>query len=366
VAAIAQCQAAGIRVVMITGDHPSTAAAIAHQLKILPDGDAAMLTGAALDALPDATRGDVVDTMRVFARAAPEQKIRIVEALQAHGHYVAMTGDGVNDAPALRRANIGVAMGLGGTDVAREAAHLVLLDDNFSTIVSAVREGRRVYDNLRRFIRYTLACNSGEVLTVFLAPLMGLPVPFLPIHILWINLVTDGLPSLALAAEPAERGVMERPPRPPTESIFAHGLWQHVVWVGFLLATVTLSVQGWAYTTGDAHWQSMTFTVLALSQMGHVMAVRSERDSLFTMGLMTNRPLLGAVVLSVALQLSTLYIPVLQRVFHTAPLSLPELAVCLACSCALLGAVEIEKLLIRRGVLYAAPTPVAAAATLDA
>jgi Ca2+-transporting ATPase len=313
-------------------------------------GDVA--TGVELASLAEAALAERVAQARVCARVAPEEKIRIVRALQARGEIVAMTGDGVNDAPALRRADIGVAMGRGGTDVARQAAHMVLLDDNFATIVRAVREGRRIYDNVRRFIRYTLTSNAGEIWALFLAPFMGLPIPLLPIHILWVNLVTDGLPGLALAVEPAERDVMRRPPRRPAESVFAHGLWQHAVWVGLLMGGVTLATQAWAYRTGNAHWQSMAFTVLTLSQMGHVLAVRSERDSLFALGVASNRPLLWAVVLTLGLQLSTLYVPVLQRVFRTHALTPGELALCLAVSSIVFLGVELEKLLVRRGLLY--------------
>ncbi len=341
--AIAQCLTAGITVVMITGDHPGTASAIARELGILEDAGAPVVTGAELARLSPAGLEHAVRETRVYARVAPEQKIAIVKALQARGEFVAMTGDGVNDAPALRRAEIGIAMGRTGTDVAREAAQLVLLDDNFATIVAAVREGRRIFDNLRKFIRYALACNSGEIWTLALAPVLGLPLPLLPIHILWINLVTDGLPGIALAAEPAERGIMRRPPRPPDESVLARGLWQHVLWVGLLMAGVTLLTQWWAYHSGSAHWQSMTFTVLALSQLGHVLAIRSERDSLFRIGLGSNLPLLGAVLLTTGLQLATLYVPVLQRIFKTAPLSPAELGACLALSATVFVAVEVEK-----------------------
>ncbi|HEY5580969.1 MAG TPA: HAD-IC family P-type ATPase, partial [Rhodoferax sp.] len=230
--AVRDCQTAGITPVMITGDHPATALAIARRLGIVVDGYAEVLTGLELASIDEAALRERVASVRVYARVDPAQKIRIVEALQARGEFVAMTGDGVNDAPALKRADIGVAMGRGGTDVAREAASLVLLDDNFATIVAAVREGRRIYDNIRKFVRYAMSGNSGEIWTLFLAPMLGLPIPLLPIQILWVNLVTDGLPGLALAAEPAERGIMQRPPRAPQESLFAQGLWQHVLWVG--------------------------------------------------------------------------------------------------------------------------------------
>jgi Ca2+-transporting ATPase len=349
--AVRMCQSAGIRVVMITGDHPATAGAIARMLGIIDDGGVVM-TGRELDALPEERFVERVDEVRVYARVAPQQKIRIVKALQARGELVAMTGDGVNDAPALRRADIGVAMGRGGTDVAREAAHMVLLDDNFATIVGAVREGRRIYDNLRKFIRYALTGNAGEIWALVLAPMVGLPIPLLPIHILWVNLVTDGLPGLALAAEPTERGVMQRPPRPPNESLFAHGLWLHAVWVGLLIGGVTLAVQAWAWTTGHAHWQTMAFTTLTLSQMGHVLSIRSERDSFFTQGPLSNTPLLGAVLLTFALQMATIYVPFLQPIFKTEALSAAELGVCIVASAVVFMGVEIEKLLTRRGWIY--------------
>ncbi len=349
--AVATCRSAGIAVVMITGDHPATARSIATRLGILDARDQ-VLTGAQLESLTPEALIRRVEGVRVYARVAPEQKIAIIRALQAHGECVAMTGDGVNDAPALRRADIGIAMGQGGTDVAREAAHMVLLDDNFATIVSAVRAGRRIYDNIRKFVRYAVTCNAAEVWTLLLAPLVALPIPLLPIQLLWINLVTDGLPGIALAAEPAEGDVMRRPPRPPAESIFAHGLWQHVVWVGLLMAGVTLAMQGWAYHHGSAHWQTMTFTVLALSQMGHVLAVRSERESLFRMGIGTNPSLLAAVALTVVLQLGTIYLPAAAAVFRTQPLSGQELLLCLLLSTIVFVAVEGEKWLIRRGWLY--------------
>jgi len=349
--AVADCRSAGITPVMITGDHPGTALAIARRVGIADALDSVM-SGPELESLtPEAFAQRVANT-RVYARVNPEQKIRIVEALQARGEFVAMTGDGVNDAPALKRANIGVAMGRKGTDVARQAAEMVLLDDNFATIVSAVREGRRIFDNILKFIKYTMTSNSGEIWVMFLAPLLGLPIPLLPIHILWINLVTDGLPGLALAAEPGEKGVMSRAPRPPNESIFANGMWQHIVWIGLLIGGLSILGQAWAYSGGSGHWQTVVFTVLTFSQLMHVLAIHSEHESVLSRGSWKNRPLLGAVLLTVALQLVVIYVPLFQRIFNTAPLNATELAVCAGLPVLVLVAVEIEKLLVRRGLLY--------------
>jgi len=349
--AVRLCLSAGITPVMITGDHPATALAIAIQLGIAKTGDR-VLAGPELATLSAETLDEQVKSIRVYARVDPAQKVRIVEALQRRGEYVAMTGDGVNDAPALQRSDIGIAMGRGGTDVAREAADLVLLDDNFATIVAAVREGRHIFDNIRKFVKFVMASNSAEILTIFIAPLLGLPIPLLPIHILWTNLVTDGLPGLALAAEPEDPSVMERPPRPPAESLFSHGLWQHMLWVGLLIAGLSIFSQAYAIETGNGHWQTIVFTVLTLSQMAHVLAVRSETHSLFRIGLLTNPALLGAVALTVALQLAAIYVPALQSVFKTAPLTILELgAVVILCSVVLV-AVEVEKWLVRRHRLY--------------
>ncbi len=296
--AVALCRSAGIRPVMITGDHPLTAKVIARRIGILEGDEKAVLTGRELDRLSLEEFESRVEQIQVYARVAPEQKLKIVKALQDKGHYVAMTGDGVNDAPALKRADIGIAMGITGTDVSKEASHLILMDDNFATIVKAVREGRKIYDNIRKFIRYLLTTNSGEIWTLFLAPFLGLPIPLLPIHILWINLVTDGLPALALSAEPAEKDLMQRPPRDPRESIFAQGLGLHAIWVGLLMAGVVLGLQAWAIHLGDAHWQTMLFTTLCFLQLGHVLAIRSERRSLFEQGLFSNKPLLASVLLT--------------------------------------------------------------------
>ncbi len=341
--AVRDCKSAGITPVMITGDHPATALAIAKRLGIVGEHHASVVTGAALAAMDDETFRRQVDDIRVYARADPAQKIRIVEALQARGEFVAMTGDGVNDAPALKRADIGVAMGKSGTDVAREASSLVLLDDNFATIVVAVREGRRIYDNIRKFVRYALTGNSGEIWVIFLAPFLGLPIPLLPIHILWVNLVTDGLPGLALAAEPAERGIMQRPPRPPRESLFA-GMLFHIFGMGLLMAGLCLLIQAGSIVSGLAHWQTMVFTTLTLSQVAHVMSVRSESEFLFRIGLRSNLPLLGAVLLTLVLQLFIIYVPMLNLIFHTEPLSAAELLVCFGAAAMVFAVAEAGKL----------------------
>ena len=345
--AVLQCRAAGITPVMITGDHPATARAVAHTLGFIEDGGEVM-TGPELERLSLEEFEARVEHIRVYARVAPEQKIKIVQALQDRGEFVAMTGDGVNDAPALKRADIGVAMGVIGTDVAKEASDMVLLDDNFATIVIAVRAGRRIYDNIRKFVRYTLTTNSAEIWVLLLAPFLGLPIPLLPIHILWINFVTDGFPALALAAEPEEKNIMQRPPRPPDESLFAHGMWQHILWVGLLTGGVTLFAQAWALGTGNTHWQTMVFTVLTLAQLAHVLAIRSEHESLLSQGLHSNRPLLGAVVAAFGLQLATIYHPLLNTLFKTQPLTATELAICIALASIVFVAVEIEKWFGRR------------------
>ncbi len=356
--AIKLCQSASINVVMITGDHPATALAIARELGIVhptsPSQElhGVVLTGKELTQLSLSEFESRVKDIRVYARTSPEQKIKIVQALQDLGEVVAMTGDGVNDAPALRHANIGVAMGKIGTDVARKAAHMVLLDDHFATIVAAVSEGRCIFDNIRKFIKFVLTGNSAEILTLFLSSFLGLPMPFLPIHILWINLVTDGLPGLALVAEPAETGIMKRAPRNSNESVFAHGLWQHVLWAGLFIAGVSLSIQAWAYHGQSAHWQSMVFTVITLSQMFHVMTVRSEQKSFFNQGFFSNLPLLGAVLFTFILQMLTLYVPFLNKVLKTKPLTAQELMICLAVSPIIILAVECEKWMVRRGFIY--------------
>lgn len=340
--AIAECKTAGIKPVMITGDHPATAKAIAREIGILEEHDLA-ITGAELHQLDEITFSEQVENIAVYARVSPDQKLRIVQALQAKHHFVSMTGDGVNDAPSLKAANIGVAMGINGTDVSKEAAHLVLLDDNFATIVKAVKEGRRIFDNIRKFVKYIMTCNGAEIWTIFLAPLLGMPIPLLPIHLLWINLVTDGLPALALAGEKAEADIMKRSPRSAGESLFSDGVGLHILWVGLLMAGVTLGTQAWALQHEMEHWQTMVFTVLSLSQLGHVFGIRSDRTFLFKQGLFSNLPLLGSVVLTFILQLGVIYLPYMNDVFKTSPLTLNELGVCIVLSLVVFHAVELEK-----------------------
>jgi Ca2+-transporting ATPase len=344
--AVAACRTAGIVPVMITGDDARTATAIAERVGIV-DPDSGVLTGAELGRLDDDALTKRAPATRVYARTSPEQKLRIIAAWKRQGAVVAMTGDGVNDAPALRRADIGVAMGVTGTDVSKEAADMVLADDNFATIVAAVDEARPFYHPIGRYVRYLLTTPSGEVLVMFLASVLALPVPLLPVQILWINLVTDGLPAIALGLEPAEHDTMRRRPRSPTESIFARGLWQHAIWVGLTMAIVCLAVLVWARAMGWP-WQTMVFTTLALLQLGHALAVRSERESFFTLGARSNPLLLAAVAGTLAVQLLIVYVPVLQLVFDTEPLSPVQLGVVLAASTVAFIAVEIEKWLRRR------------------
>jgi P-type Ca2+ transporter type 2C len=344
--AVAQCKTAGITPVMITGDHPLTAKTIAQKIGILNTENDLVVAGSELEAMDDDSFTAKAEKIKVYARVSPEQKLRIVKVLQHLGHFVAMTGDGVNDAPSLKRANIGIAMGITGTDVSKEAAHMILLDDNFSTIVKAVREGRRIYDNILKFIKYLMTTNSGELWTLLIGPIVGLPIALLPIHILWINLISDGLPAITLSFEKPEKNIMNRPPRPPQESVFANGRGFHIIWVGLLMAGVALGVQSYAMAN-NLHWQTMVFNVLCLSQMAHVVAIRSERQSLFQIGIFSNRPLIGSVILSCLLQFAITYIPFLQPVFHTEALNLAEFLLVGALSTVVFFAVEAEKLVYR-------------------
>ena len=344
--AIHTCNQAGLRALMITGDHPLTAQYIAHDLGITSDGK--LLTGRDLDKLSDEELEDVAQEVSVYARVSPEHKLKIVGALQDRGQIVAMTGDGVNDAPALRKADIGVAMGITGTDVSKEASDMVLQDDNFATIVAAIAEGRVIFDNIRKFLKDLLLCNSGELWVMLIGPFLGMPLPLLPLQILWMNLVTDGLPALALAVEPAERDTMRRPPYPPGESMFARRVGVDIVWIGLLMGVTALGLGFTYWRTGHAAWQTVLFTNLVFSQIVVTLTIRSQRDSLFTIGVLSNKPMIGAVLLSSVLQLAVIYVPFLQGVFGTEALAARDLGLALLLSTIAFWGLEIEKWVARR------------------
>lgn len=346
--AVQTARTAGIRTIMITGDHPLTAQHIAQELTITDNN--VNLTGRALVDMNSEDLKQVVDDVSVYARVSPEHKLNIVEALQAKGEVVAMTGDGVNDAPALRKADIGVAMGITGTDVSKEAAEMILLDDNFATIVAAVEEGRTIYDNIVKFVKYTLSSNTGELFVMLLGPLLGMPLPLVPLQILWINLVTDGVPGLALATEKKEPGIMRRRPFNAKDSVFARGVGSQIIWIGILMGIVSLGV-GYAYWLNDAEsgiWRTMVFTTLVLAQMGNALAIRSNTESVFSIGFFANRMMIGAVVLTFLLQLALLYVPVFQRIFTTQPLGARDLVIAILASGVIFIAVEIDKWVRRK------------------
>ncbi|NJK27327.1 MAG: cation-transporting P-type ATPase [Coleofasciculaceae cyanobacterium SM2_3_26] len=345
--AVDRCRHAGIRPVMITGDHQLTAEAIAQALSIAQPGDE-VLTGQELQKLSQAELELRANDIRVYARVSPEHKLRIVKALQKRGHIVGMTGDGVNDAPALKQANIGIAMGITGTDVSKEASDMVLLDDNFATIVAAVEEGRVVYTNIRRFIKYILGSNLGEVITIASAPvlLQVTDVPLTPLQILWMNLVTDGLPALALALEPPEPDVMHRPPFDPSESIFARGLGSYIVRIGVIFSILTIGLMQWSYIHTPEVWKTMVFTTLCIAQMGHAIAVRSHQLTI-RVNPFSNPYVLGSVVLTIVLQLMLIYIPPLRQFFGTDVLDATELAICFGFSALMFIWIEAEKLIVR-------------------
>jgi len=321
--AMQQCKTAGIKTIMITGDQPLTAYAIAERLQMVDEGSRHALTGAELSKLSQEEFNREIKNIHVYARVSPEQKLNIVKALQSNGDFVAMTGDGVNDAPSLKQADIGVAMGITGTDVSKEAADMILLDDNFATIVKAVKEGRRIYENIRKFILYVLSCNLAEILTIFFAPLLGLAIPLLPIHILWINLVTDGLPGLALTSEPAEKDIMNQPPRPPKENLFAGGMVSKILSTAILMAVAVLLTQTWAAAQGyDVKTQqTIVFTLLASVQLTNAVSVRSSYRTIFNEQFFANRRMWGAILLTIFLQLLIVYLPFFQPIFKTTALN---------------------------------------------
>jgi len=341
--AVKLCKQAKIRPIMITGDHKLTALAIARELGIA-HAESEVLTGEDLEKISIEQLKLKVKTVTVFARVSPEHKLKIIDALKANGEIVAMTGDGVNDAPALKKADIGVAMGLSGTDVAREASDMVLTDDNFATMVGAVEEGRGIYDNIRKFIRYMLSTNSGEVLTMFFSMVFRLPLPLLPIHLLWVNLVTDGLPAVALSAEPIEKGIMEKAPRDPNESILAGGLIYSVAGIGALMAVGTLYLFNLNLTNGGiVKARTVAFTVLSLLQMAHVLNCRSLDKSIFKIGLFSNLYLSLAIASTLLLQAAVVYVPFLQAVFRTVPLNFTDWLLILGVSLSPILVVEIRK-----------------------
>ncbi len=326
VRAIAAARRAGVRTVMITGDHPHTARAIADRMDMLRSGDL-VVTGAELDAWSDEELAVKVHRVRVYARVSPRHKLRVVRAFKQAGEVVAMTGDGVNDAPAIKEADIGVAMGVSGTDVTKEASAMILTDDNYATIVRAVEEGRAIYDNVRKFIRYLLSCNIGEVLVMFLAAFMGLPLPLLPIQILLVNLVTDGLPAMALSVDPSAPGLMDRPPRSPRESVFAHGLGTKIAFRGLLIGISSLVVFAWALgplAIGLREARTLALGTLVMSQLFHVFDVRSEDRNFLQVGLLSNPWAVLAVVSSIAMMVVVIYLPQLSELFKTYPLSIRD------------------------------------------
>ena len=359
-AAVAECLQAGIRPIMITGDHQLTAKAIAQQLGIAtesdkPNGIASqrILTGRELQQLSQTELEREVEDVSIYARVSPEHKLRIVQALQTKGRFVAMTGDGVNDAPALKQADIGIAMGITGTDVSKEASDMVLLDDNFATIVAATEEGRVVYSNIRRFIKYILGSNVGEVIVIAAAPLLGLPdVPLTPLQILWMNLVTDGLPALALAVEPPEPNIMNRPPIDPKASIFSGGLGLYIIRIGIIFAIITIALMTWAYNSAQTSsnpdsWKTMVFTTLCISQMGHALAVRSHHRLTIELNPFSNPYLLASVVVTTLLQLVLIYVPPIRSFFGTEVLTGQQLLICFGFSLLIFVWVELEKLFVR-------------------
>ena len=350
IAAIRECKDAGIKTVMITGDQPLTAQAIAERLEMIDEKANRIITGAELSQLSDEEFKKEVENIAVYARVSPEQKLTIVKTLQQTGAFVAMTGDGVNDAPSLKQADIGIAMGITGTDVSKEAADMILLDDNFATIVKAVKEGRRIYENIKKFILYVLSCNLAEILTIVIAPFLGLGMPLLPIHILWINLVTDGLPGLALTVEPAEKNIMKLPPRPPKESLFAGGMLIKILTTGGLMAAVVLVVQNLAAQKGfDLRTQqTMVFTLLCFIQLGNALSVRVAYHSILKSRIFSNPGLLWVILGTVILQLVIVYMPFLQGIFKTTSLNWIAMEMVLIATALGVTGIEVVKYLTNK------------------
>ncbi|MDD4750097.1 MAG: HAD-IC family P-type ATPase, partial [Methanosarcinaceae archaeon] len=348
--AIQTCKEAGIRPVMITGDHKTTALAVAEELKIFKEGDL-VLTGKELEDMKASEFEAVVERVSVYARVYPTSKLRVVEALKKKGYIVAMTGDGVNDAPALKAADMGIAMGITGTDVSKEASSMILTDDNFASIVAAVEEGRNIFKNIRNFIVYGLTCHIGEVLIVLAAVLYWQLLPLIAVQILWINLITDGLPPMALSVEPPDRGLMRQKPRNVKEGLITRREISAGLAIGGLIAVQALLVLVWALENGfsQAKLQTLIFTLVVLSEMFNAFNWRSDRYSIFALGLFSNKPLLYAVGTTLLLQLLVIYVPLLQTAFRTVPLSLSDWGVILPLAFSTFIAVELVKFIeIRR------------------
>jgi len=353
--AVVKCKTAGIRPIMITGDHQLTANYIAHELGISEDGN--VITGAELELMSDKDLRKIVDKASVYARVSPEHKLRIVQALQQQGHVAAMTGDGVNDAPALKQADIGVAMGITGTDVSKEASDMVLRDDNFATIVAAVEEGRVIYDNIRKFVKFSIAGNLGKVLVMILVPVitimmagLGLDpiiIPLVPMQLLWLNLLTDGLLGLGLGVEPAESLTMKRPPVSPKSNIFSDGVAGQILRTGIIIGIISISIGIIAWAGQNSKWQTMMFSGIAFAQMWQAFATRSFQDSIFKTGLFTNKVMFSMIILTLLMQLAALYVPFLQVFLSTQALTLNELLICILVSGLVLFETEIEKAISR-------------------
>lgn len=347
--AIEECKSAGIKTVMITGDQVLTAQAIAKRLNIYEEGER-ILGGKELAEIDEKELKRIVKDISVYARVSPEQKLKIVKALQEEGEYVAMTGDGVNDAPSLKQSNIGVAMGITGTDVSKEAAAMILLDDNFATIVKAFKEGRRIYANIKKFILYVLSCNLAEILTIVSAPLLGLAMPLLPIHILWINLVTDGLPGIALTAEPAEKNIMKQAPRRPEEQLFAGGMPGRIIIAAIAMTLIVLYAQGrassWGYKVESQ--QSLVFTLLCFLQLLNALSVRFDVQSLFNKSLFSNYRMWLAIIVTVGLQFAIISLPQLQPIFKTTALDAALFELIAYCMGVYLAILEISKIYYRQ------------------
>ena len=349
--AVIKCKTAGIRPIMITGDHPLTANYIANNLGISENNH--VVTGSELELLSDIELRKIVDKVSVYARVSPEHKLRIVQALQKQGHIAAMTGDGVNDAPALKQADIGVAMGITGTDVSKEASDMVLRDDNFATIVAAVEEGRVIYDNIRKFVKFSIAGNLGKVLVMIFVPVitilmagLGLDpitIPLVPLQLLWLNLLTDGLLGLGLGVEPAESLTMKRAPLSPKSNIFSEGVGGQIMRTGSIIGIISISIGIIAWADQNPKWQTMMFSGIAFAQMWQALATRSFRDSVFKTGIFTNKVMFYMIVLTFFMQLAALYIPFLQVFLSTQPLTLNELLICIGVSGLVLLETEIEK-----------------------